>query len=160
MVESTRWIQFHIFLFRRGGMVHMLFYIFIQSWGRGRYILIYSHSVLGVVDISLYITSSFEAWWVYSYIFSSSFGAWWICSHIFSSSFGAWWICSYIFSSSFGAWWIYSYIFSSIFGAWWIYPAFWPAASKPAGWHLSHTMSNTWNTHCTQCRNTWNTAML
>ena len=157
MVESTRWIQFHIFLFRRGGMVHMLFYIFIQSWGRGRYILIYSHSVLGVVDISLYITSSFEAWWVYSYIFSSSFGAWWICSHIFSSSFGAWWICSYIFSSSFGAWWIYSYIFlssfgawwiysyifSSSFGAWWIYPAFWPAASKPAGWHLSHTMSNT-----------------
>ena len=47
MVESTRWIQFHIFLFRRGGMVHMLFDIFIQSWGRGRYILIYFHPVLG-----------------------------------------------------------------------------------------------------------------
>ena len=69
---------FYIFLIRRGGMVHMLFYIFIQSWGRGRYILTYSHSVLGVVDISLFITSSFVAWWVYSYIFLSSFGAWWI----------------------------------------------------------------------------------
>ena len=28
-------------------MVHMLFDIFIQSWGRGRYILIYFHPVLG-----------------------------------------------------------------------------------------------------------------